>query len=160
MQSPLAFALYQPEIPHNTGMLIRLSACFQVPLYLIEPLGFLWDMQKLKRSSLDYLPHANVQRVPSWKDFLTRFSPHRIILLTPQGSQDLYDFTFHPQDVLLFGRESDGVPDHVADQCYAQLRIPMSIHCRSLNLALSASIVLGEALRQMRLPRDASELGA
>jgi tRNA (cytidine/uridine-2'-O-)-methyltransferase len=145
----LQLALYQPEIPHNTGTLMRLGACLNVPIDLIEPLGFVYDDARLKRAGMDYLERAHVTRQPSFSDFhATRKG--RLILLDVQSSHSFYDFSFQAYDTLLLGRESDGVPEHIRHACDHRITIPMMPHTRSLNMAIAASMVLGEAIRQVR----------
>jgi len=142
----MRLALYEPDIPQNTGALIRLGACFGTPLDIIEPCGFLWSDAKLKRAGMDYLQHADVVRHASWAAFAEARKGARLVLLTTKGDQAYADFAFHPDDVLLLGRESEGVPDFVHAHAAARLRIP--VRARSLNVAQAGAIVLSEALRQ------------
>ena len=144
----MRLALYEPDIPQNTGALIRLGACFGVPLDIIEPCGFLWSDAKLKRAGMDYLAHADIARHSSWTAFLAAREGMRLVLLTTKGEQAYTDFTFRPDDVLLLGRESEGVPDFVHGRAVARLRIPLREPMRSLNVAQAGAIVLAEALRQ------------
>lgn len=140
-------ALYQPDIPQNAGAIIRLCACLGVPLDVIEPAGFLFTARELRRAALDYAPLADVVRHVSWEAFLARRTA-RLVLLTTRASDSCFDFAFAADDVLLFGRESAGVPDAVHAAADARLRIPLAPQARSLNLAVAAGMVLGEALRQ------------
>lgn len=140
--------LYQPDMPQNTGSMMRLCACLGVPLDVIEPCGFIWDDKKLKRVAMDYINHLTYQRHQSWKDFESQIGPRRLILLTTKGAEDYRSFTFQPDDLLMVGRESAGVPNDVHNRADARVTIPMIPQIRSLNVALSAAMVLGEALRQ------------
>lgn len=142
----MRLALYQPDIPQNTGTLIRLGACFGVGVDIIEPCGFLFSDRKLKRAGMDYVDLADVVRHPSWEAFLSARAANRLVLLTTKGATAYQSFAFRPDDVLLLGRESAGVPDDVHARADARLRIP--IKARSLNVALAGAIVLAEALRQ------------
>lgn len=146
----MRLALYQPEIPQNTGALMRLSACLNVPLDVIEPCGFVWNDQKLRRAGMDYIDLANVTRHATWEAFLAhqRHNHKRIILLNAHAKQSFINFKFKDTDVLLLGKESSGVPNSVLDQVDDFVVIPMIPGVRSLNMAISASIVLTEALRQ------------
>jgi len=146
----MRLALYQPEIPQNTGTLMRLGACMGVGIDVIEPCGFIWDDARLKRAGMDYMELANVIRHPSWEEFLGQTNLSRLILLDTKATINYLDFTFHPSDILMVGRESDGVPDDVFKACPHALKISMSENTRSLNVAIAASMVLGEALRQAK----------
>lgn len=143
----MRIALYQPDIPQNAGAIIRLCACLGVPLDVIEPAGFVFTARELRRAALDYAPLADVARHASWDAFLARRAG-RLVLLTARASASYLAFAFAPDDVLLFGRESAGVPDAVRAAADARLRIPLVAQARSLNLAIAAGMVLGEALRQ------------
>jgi len=143
----MRIALYQPDIPQNAGSVLRLGACLGVGVDIIEPCGFLWDDRKLKRAGMDYLDLAEMVRHRSWEAF-QQSRTGRLVLLTTKGAEPLPDFRFRPDDVLMLGRESCGVPDAVQDAAEARLRIPMLAGARSLNLAMSAALALGEALRQ------------
>ena len=127
---------------------MRLGACMGVGIDIIEPCGFIWDDARLKRAGMDYMELANVTRHPSFEEFLTNITPSRLILLDTKATTDYLDFEFHPDDVLMVGRESDGVPDAVFNACAHKLKISMLSGVRSLNVAIAASMVLGEALRQ------------
>lgn len=143
----MRLALYEPDIPQNTGTLMRLAACFNVPVDIIEPCGFIFDDKRMRRAGMDYLEIVNVTRHDSWDKFYAEHQG-RIVLLTTKGHQSYADFEFREDDILLLGRESAGVPDSVHKAADAQLRIPMRSDARSINVALSGAIVLGEALRQ------------
>jgi tRNA (cytidine/uridine-2'-O-)-methyltransferase len=144
----MRIALYQPDIPQNTGTILRLAACFGVPVDIIEPAGFPWDDAKLRRAGMDYRELAAIARHVSWTAFHAARGPGRLVLLTTKARSSPYDFAFAPDDTLLLGRESAGVPDDVHDACDARLRIPMVAGVRSLNVAVAAALALGEALRQ------------
>ena len=146
----LRLALFEPDIPQNTGALLRLAACFAVDVDLIEPCGFLLDDRRLKRVVLDYA--ANVIRHASWATYLANRSPQsRLILMTTSGAVPLHLFAFAPDDTILLGRESAGVPDMVHCAAAARIVIPLRPPARSLNVALAGAIALAEALRQTGL---------
>ncbi|MBF0324267.1 tRNA (cytidine(34)-2'-O)-methyltransferase [Magnetospirillum moscoviense] len=151
MTAFLRLALYQPDIPQNAGTLLRLAACMGFPLDVIEPCGFLWDDKRMRRAGMDYVAHAQVRRHASWASFrqVQAGENHRLILLTTRGDQRLDGFSFRPGDVIMVGRESAGVPDEVAAQADVSLVIPMRPEVRSLNVALAATLAVGEALRQL-----------
>jgi tRNA (cytidine/uridine-2'-O-)-methyltransferase len=146
--APMRVALYQPDIPQNTGTILRLAACLAVPVDIIEPAGFPWDLGKLRRAGMDYLDLAQVARHVSWQAFQADRAPGRLVLLTTRAERSPYDFAFAPDDILLLGRESAGVPDDVHESCAARLRIPMVAGARSLNVAVAAALAVGECLRQ------------
>jgi tRNA (cytidine/uridine-2'-O-)-methyltransferase len=153
----MRLALYEPDIPQNTGALIRLGACLGVALDLIEPLGFVLDDRRLKRAGLDYAERAIVARHASWERYLAARGPGRLLLLTTTGDVAYHRFAYRRDDTLLLGRESAGVPAAVHDVADARLRVPLRSGARSLNVALAAAIVLGEALRQTGLLPDGTE---
>ena len=145
----LRLALFEPDIPQNTGALLRLAACLAVEVDLIEPCGFLFDDRRLRRAALDYAARVRVRRHASWSRFLTERDPRsRLILMTTGGTVSLYRFEFSPGDTLLLGRESAGVPGDVHDAAFARVVIPLEADARSLNVALAGAIALAEALRQ------------
>jgi tRNA (cytidine/uridine-2'-O-)-methyltransferase len=152
----MRLALYEPDIPQNTGAILRLAACMGIAVDIIEPCGFLLDDRRLRRAGMDYLRHADLRRHSSWDSFHREFrrinaeTPGRLLLLTTSAPQAYTDFTFVPGDTLLLGRESAGVPQEVHDTADARLRVPMRVGLRSLNVAMTAAMVLGEALRQTR----------
>ena len=148
MPSFLRLALYQPDMPTNTGSMLRLGACLGVPLDIIEPCGFVWDDKKLKRVAMDYIDHIDYTRHLTWEAFRAAHANRRIVLLTTKGATPYTDFAYRPDDILMVGRESAGVPDDVHDAVDGRVVIPMAPALRSLNVALSAAMVLGEALRQ------------
>ncbi len=145
----LGLVLFEPEIPQNTGTLIRLTACLGISLTLIEPFGFVWNDRFLKRSAMDYRNKTCVERFPSWDHFFEKTSKSRLILLDAKAENSLYSFTFQPGDKIIMGKESSGVPDHVHQSCHHHLTIPMQPGCRSLNLAVSAAMAVGEVYRQL-----------
>ncbi len=140
-------ALYQPDIPQNTGALIRLCACMDFALDIIEPCGFPLDDRKLQRAAMDY--QAFTIRHACWEDFLNTYKDRDIVLLTTKTTVVYTDHTFRPDTILLFGRESAGVPENVHNKIVTKLTIPMASGQRSLNLAQSAAMVAGEAQRQL-----------
>lgn len=147
---PVDLALYQPDIPQNTGTLLRLGACLGVVVHVIHPTGFVFSKQALRRSGLDYLDHASLVEHTSYAAFdgWRKVAGRRLALLTTKARDSAYDAAFRPGDILMVGRESAGVPQGVADGAELRLRIPMRDGMRSLNVAIAMSLVLGEALRQ------------
>lgn len=152
----LRLALFEPDIPQNTGTLLRLAACFAVPADLIEPCGFVFDDRRLRRALLDYAARVTICRHNSWNAFLADRDPaSRLVLLTTGGTVALHRFAFAAEDTLLLGRESAGVPDYVHQAAAARLVIPLAPGARSLNVAVAGAIALAEALRQTGgLPQD------
>lgn len=152
----MRLALYQPDIPQNAGAMIRLAVCLGVAVDIIEPCGFVWSDRHLRRAGMDYLDHAVLVRHPSWDRFRDASAERggRLILLTTGASIAHTEFEFRPDDSLLLGRESAGAPEAVHDAADARIRVPISPGLRSLNVALAAAIVLGEALRQTSLYPD------
>ncbi len=143
----MRLALYQPDIPGNTGGLIRLAACLGVPLDVIEPAGFVFTERELRRAAMDYAPLAEIARHADWEAFRAA-RVGRIVLLTTRASDSYMGFAFARGDVLLLGRESAGVPAAVHEAADARLRVPMRPGARSLNVVVAAAMVLGEALRR------------
>lgn len=141
---------YQPDIAPNLGAMIRLSACFGVPLDIVEPCGFPLSLKALRRSAMDYADIADITRHDSWESYLQMRPPGRLVLMTTQTTTALWDFRFQPDDILIMGRESAGVPQAVHDICEARVAIPMMEKARSLNVAMSAGIAVAEGLRQTR----------
>jgi tRNA (cytidine/uridine-2'-O-)-methyltransferase len=144
----MRIALYEPEIAGNVGAVLRRGACFGVPIDLIEPMGFVWDDRRVRRTAMDYIDHVDVTRHSSFEAFRAAQPNGRLVLFTTKGSMSAYDFAFARDDILIFGKESGGVPAQVAAACDARVRIPIRAEVRSFNLATSAAIALGEALRQ------------
>lgn len=141
-------ALFEPDIPQNLGAFIRLAACLDVPLHVIEPCGFPVDDRRIRRAAMDYYDLATIVRHASWTAFQHDRPSGRLVLLSTAGAIRLPDATFQPDDILLLGRESAGVPPDVHEAAHLRLRIPQKRGTRSLNVALAASLVLSEGLRQ------------
>ena len=147
----LHVALYQPEIPGNTGAILRLAACFSATVDIIRPIGFELSDRTLKRAGMDYLEiaaireHADFEAFEAWR----ASSGRRLVLMTTKATLPYTDFAFRPDDVLMLGRESSGVPEGVRALADAELRIPIRAEARSLNLGMSAAITLSEAVRQL-----------
>lgn len=146
----LEIALFQPDIAANAGTIARLCACMGLKLTIIEPAGFTWDDSRLRRAGMDYLDLASIQRSASWEHFKAGNLGRRLLLLSTKAAQPYTDFSFTQEDILILGRESAGVPDHVHAAVDARLTIPMQPGARSLNVALACAMVTGEALRQIR----------
>jgi tRNA (cytidine/uridine-2'-O-)-methyltransferase len=151
--APLTLALYQPDIPQNCGTMLRLCACLGLAAAIIEPAGFPASDRAFRRAGLDYLDHVEIARHASFAAFLAwrKAEGRRLILLSTKADEDYRDFRYAPGDVLLVGRESAGVPDEVRHAVNAGVRIPLRPPLRSLNVAVAAAMVLGEALRQLRV---------
>ena len=147
---PVDLALYQPDIAQNTGTLLRLGACIGVVVHIIHPTGFPFSRKELKRGGLDYLDAADFVEHDSYAHFdaWRREMARRLVLLTTKTSESVYDATYTGDDILLLGRESAGVPDQVAADADLRVRIPMRPGLRSINVAIAAALVLGEAKRQ------------
>jgi tRNA (cytidine/uridine-2'-O-)-methyltransferase len=147
-------ALYQPDIPQNAGSLMRLGACLDVGIDVIEPCGFLLTDRNFRRAGMDYLKSADIRRHASWNEFragLAANPDQRLVLLTTRGDMAYTDFVFRASDTLMVGRESAGVPDDVHGAADVRLVIPLKPPMRSLNVAQAGAMVLGEALRQTSL---------
>jgi tRNA (cytidine/uridine-2'-O-)-methyltransferase len=148
----MRIALFQPDIPQNTGTMLRMAACLGIDAHIIEPAGFPASDRALRRAGMDYLDRVAITRHASWQAFedWRRAQRARLILFTTHASQCYLDHAFQPDDVLLFGRESSGVTDAVRAAADVALVIPMRAGLRSLNVAVAAAIAAGEALRQTR----------
>jgi len=146
----MRIALYQPDIPQNTGNIFRLGACLGVSVDIIEPTGFIFDDKRFKRSAMDYIDHIDYKKHFDWKHFYdwTKENKFRLILMTTKTNKSFYKFQFQSTDILLFGRESAGVPDNIHQIVDHRLTIPMREGVRSINLSSSVALVLGEGLRQ------------
>jgi tRNA (cytidine/uridine-2'-O-)-methyltransferase len=146
----MRLALFQPDIPQNLGAALRLGACMDVAVDLIEPCGFPLEDRGIRRAAMDYGKIAQVQRHSGWAAFKGQAvtAKRRVLLFTTRGAQPFHTFAFRADDVLLFGRESAGVPDDVHEDADARLVIPLAPGARSLNVTVSAAIALSEALRQ------------
>jgi tRNA (cytidine/uridine-2'-O-)-methyltransferase len=147
----VTIALFQPDIPQNTGTILRMAACFGLPVAIIEPAGFPTSDRAFRRAGMDYLDSVTVERHISWTHFdgWARAEGRRIVLASTRGAVPHIAFSFRRGDVLLFGRETNGVPEAVHERADARVCIPMQPGIRSLNLAVSAAVLAGEALRQL-----------
>jgi tRNA (cytidine/uridine-2'-O-)-methyltransferase len=154
----IRLALFQPDIPQNTGAVIRLAACFNIGVDIIEPCGFVLDDKRLKRAAMDYAESVSLTRHASWSAFKDALGQRRLVLFTTQGADACHSFSFSGSDTLLFGQESAGAPKTVHAEAEARIKIPMAPGTRSLNLAQSAAIAAAEALRQLNafpdIPHD------
>ena len=149
----IQIALYQPDIPGNTGTIMRMAACLGVPLHIIEPAGFDLSERNLKRAGMDYLEVTNLTRHISWDEFFDWHikEKNRLVLASTKAAQPYCDLPYKDNDVLLFGRESSGVPENVHEAVDERILIEMQPNMRSLNLAMSVAMITGEALRQTRI---------
>ena len=145
----IEIALYQPDIAPNAATIARLCACFGLKLTIIEPAGFVFTDSAFKRAGMDYLRDVQLEHAPSWNSFKDGLGNKRLVLLTTKATETHVSFKFHEDDILLLGRESSGVPDEVHAAIANRIRIPMQPSMRSLNIAIAAGLVAGEALRQL-----------
>ena len=143
-----SIALFQPDIPQNTAAIIRLCACLNTTLQIIEPCGFRFEEKKLKKIYMDYYQNCKIIRHNSFDDFVEKNKNKRIILMTTKAKKNYYDIKYNENDIRLFGRESAGVPENIHEISNEKLKIPIMAKTRSLNVVTSISIVLSEALRQ------------
>ncbi|MBX7145953.1 MAG: tRNA methyltransferase [Alphaproteobacteria bacterium] len=153
----MRLTLFQPDIPQNTGAILRLGACLNTPVDIIGPCGFVWDNRQLKRVGMDYINSVEVTHYLSWQKYYDHYeeSETRLLLLTTRGSQSYNNIVYRKTDRILLGQESLGVPDFVHNVATVRIFIPMMKGVRSLNVALAASIVLSEGLRQTNtLPQN------
>ena len=150
----MRIALFQPDIPQNTGTILRLCACLDVEAHIIEPAGFPVTDRHFRRSGMDYLDQVKIVRHVAWREFEAwrRDASLRLLLLTTRAAKSYLDCRYGEADILLVGRESAGVPDEVFSAADERLKIPMQGGMRSLNVAMAAAMALGEALRQTRAP--------
>jgi tRNA (cytidine/uridine-2'-O-)-methyltransferase len=150
LPNSMRIALYQPDIPQNTGTILRLCACFGIEAHIIEPSGFPTTDRAFRRAGMDYLDAVTILRHRAWSDFADwrRQEGHRLIVFTTAATLSYLNFRYQPDDILLFGRESAGLPAEVHDAADARLRIPIRAGLRSLNVAVAAALAAGEALRQ------------
>jgi tRNA (cytidine/uridine-2'-O-)-methyltransferase len=150
----MQIALFQPDIPQNTGTILRLCACLDVAAHIIEPAGFPVSDRHFRRAGMDYLDQVTLMRHDSWPKFeqWRNEKGYRLILFTTKGATSYLDYAYGLSDILLFGRETAGVPDEVAAAADARLVIPIKPGLRSLNIAMAAAMALGEALRQTSAP--------
>jgi tRNA (cytidine/uridine-2'-O-)-methyltransferase len=146
----MQIALFQPDIPQNTGTILRLCACLDVAAHIIEPAGFPASDRHFRRAGMDYLDQVTITRHDSWSKFeqWRNDNSYRLILFSTKAVRSYLDYCYSPVDILLFGRESAGVPDDVVTAADARLVIPIKPGLRSLNVAMAAAMALGEALRQ------------
>ena len=144
----MELCLYQPMIAQNAGTLTRLCACFNIPISIIEPASFIIGDKKFKRAGMDYIDKTTINLYDSFEQYKEINKNNRIILLDTKATTMYYDFLFDKNDCLMVGSESTGVPDSVYNNCEYKVKIPMNSNTRSLNVAISAAVVLSEALRQ------------
>ena len=149
----MRIALFEPDIPQNTGNIFRLGACLGIEVDIIEPTGYVFNDKKFKRSSMDYINYIKYKRHLDWETFYnwSKKNNFRLILLTTKSLKKYYDYKYQESDILLFGRESAGVPKEVHDCVDEQLTIPMTQGLRSINVSSAVSLVAGEACRQLNL---------
>ena len=148
----MRIALFEPDIPQNAGNIFRLGACLGIPIDVIEPTGFVIDDKRVKRASMDYYDYLDLKKHISWNSFYewSKNNSYRLILLTTKSKKSYYNFAFQKNDILLFGRESAGVPDKVHRLVNERLTIPMVEGPRSINLSSSVAMIVGETIRQTR----------
>ena len=144
-------ALYKPDIPQNTGAIIRLGACLNLKIHIIEPCGFNLNDSRFKRVVMDYLGLSKIFRYEDYNNFITKNKNKRIVLMTTKAKKLYHKFNFKKNDVLMFGRESSGVPEILHKTIKNKVKVPMNNKTRSLNVAMSVAIVSAEALRQNNL---------
>jgi tRNA (cytidine/uridine-2'-O-)-methyltransferase len=144
-------ALYKPDIPQNTAAIIRLSACLNLKIHIIEPCGFDLHDARFKRVVMDYLGFSKIYRYEDYDKFLSKNKSKRIVLMTTKAKKNYHRFIFKKNDILLFGRESAGVPENLHKTIKNKVKVPMNKKTRSLNVAMSVAIVSAEALRQNNL---------
>jgi len=149
----MRIALFEPDIPQNTGNIFRLGACLGIEIDIIEPTGYVFDDKRFKRSSMDYINHIKYKRHLDWDNFYkwSENNNFRLVLLTTKSEKKYIDYKFQYNDILLFGRESAGVPKKVHDCVNEQLTIPMVKNLRSINVSSSVALIVGEACRQLEL---------
>ena len=144
-------ALYKPDIPQNTAAIIRLSACLNLKIHIIEPCGFSLHDPRFKRVVMDYLGFSKIYRYEDYNEFLSKNKKKRIVLMTTKAKKNYHKFIFRKNDILLFGRESAGVPEGLHKTIKDKVKVPMNKKTRSLNVAMSVAIITAEALRQNNL---------
>ncbi len=148
----MRIALYQPDIPQNAGTILRLAACLGIEVHLIEPAGFPASDRAFRRAGMDYLDHVALVRHVSWEAFeaARRQQGLRLVLFTTRAAASYLDHAFAPRDILMFGRESSGVPEAVHAAAEVRLKIPIRPELRSLNVAMTCAMAVGEAMRQLK----------
>ena len=144
-------ALYKPDIPQNTAAIIRLGACLNLKIHIIEPCGFNLHDSRFKRVVMDYMGMSRIFRYEDYDDFLKKNKNKRIVLMTTKAKKHYHKFKFKKNDMMLFGRESAGVPENLHKTIKNRIKIPMNKNTRSLNVAISVAIISAEALRQNNL---------
>ncbi|PPR47668.1 MAG: tRNA (cytidine(34)-2'-O)-methyltransferase [Alphaproteobacteria bacterium MarineAlpha5_Bin9] len=149
----MRIALYEPDIPQNTGNIFRLGACFGIPVDIIEPTGYIFNNKKFKRSAMDYIKEVKYKRHDDWNSFFdwTKINKFRLILLTTKAKKNYYNYNFKKNDILIFGRESAGVPSKIHELVDIRLKIPMKKNLRSLNVSSAAAIAVSEACKQLKI---------
>jgi tRNA (cytidine/uridine-2'-O-)-methyltransferase len=149
----MRIALFEPDIPQNTGNIFRLGACLGIEVDIIEPTGYVFDDKRFKRASMDYIDYIKYKRHLDWDEFYkwTKKNNFRLILLTTKSKKKYTEYQFKNNDILLIGRESAGVPTNVHEVVDEQLTIPMKKNLRSINVSSSVALVAGEACRQLEL---------
>ena len=149
----MRIALFEPDIPQNTGNILRLGACLGIEIDIIEPTGFLFDDKKFKRSSMDYINYVKYKKHIDWEGFYNWSikKKFRLILVTTKTKNSFINYKFKTNDILLFGKETAGVPDYVHDNVNEKITIPMVKGPRSINLSSSVAIIVSEACRQLNL---------
>ena len=144
-------ALYKPDIPQNTAAIIRLSACLNLKIHIIEPCGFDLHDPRFKRVVMDYMGMSRIFRYKDYDDFLKKNEDKRMVLMTTKAKKHFHKFKFKKNDMMLFGRESAGVPENLHKTIKNRIKVPMNKKTRSLNVAMSVAIISAEALRQNNL---------
>ena len=146
----ISIALYKPDIPQNTASILRLCACLGMKMHIIEPCGFNLNDSRFKRVAMDYINESSIIRYINFEELLKKNKKSRVILMSTKAKKSIFEFEFKNNDIILLGRESEGVPKYVHDELKNSLKIPISSKTRSLNVALAASISATEALRQIK----------
>ena len=147
----ISIALYKPDIPQNTASILRLCACLGLKMHIIEPCGFNLNDSRFKRVIMDYINQSSIIRYDNFKELLKKNKKSRVILLSTKAKKSLFKFNFKRNDIILLGRESQGVPENIHKELKNKLRIPISYKTRSLNISVAASISAAEALRQIKI---------
>lgn len=140
--------MFQPDMAPNVGAMMRLCACMDVGLDIIEPCGFPWDKNKIRKAGMDYVDMVDMKRHDNWDSFIATYPDHRLILMTTKSSKSYTEFPFEENNILIAGQESLGAPDYVHECADGRILIPMKKGLRSLNIVNATSMILGEALRQ------------
>ena len=142
-------AIFEPDIPQNTGAMIRICSCFDVDIDIIHPASFILSEKSLNRVAMDYIKNVHISEFDDWKDYMAKRNGRKILLST-KGSKSHYDYNFNQSDNLIVGRESAGVPEYVHQEVDEVIKISMKASARSLNVATSSAIVISEAIRQLK----------